>query len=95
MMTFKTVNRCLLAISATVLPAKAFAFDWSACNKEIKANCQPSDKSDKEIFDCLEKVEKKLAKPCYDAHEKYENEAGMKDTDKDKDQVKDKDSSAK
>ena len=83
MMSFKSVSRCLLAASALVLPMKAFAFDWSACQKDIKTHCKATDKTDKEIFDCLEKVENKLTKACYDAHEKYEKEAGVKDDAKD------------
>ncbi len=84
MRTNQILKAATVATGLALMPARAFAFDWAACNKDIKKSC-PKATGDDAIFECLEKVEKKLSKPCYEAHEKFEKEKGKADKDKDED----------
>lgn len=76
----RTLTLAVASVVLSIMSTAATAFDWKACNADLKKHCSAA-KDDDKIFACLEKVEKKLSKACYDAHEKFEKEAGKTDKD--------------
>jgi hypothetical protein len=60
-----------MTVVAALVSVPAFANDWSACQKDLKAHCKDA-KDDAAKTACIDKLdgEKKLSKSCKAAHEK-------------------------